>query len=81
MLSSEKKVYMLNEDGDHVELRWQNDKSVKSPAYGIIELTSDDGRYQCSIKHAFITELCVYIKACILRECFHLALSLTLLIH
>ena len=61
VLSSEKKVYKLEENGEHVELRWQNDKNVKSPACGTIELASIDGRYQCSIKNAFITELCVYI--------------------
>jgi cell division protein FtsB len=63
VLSSEKKVYMLEENGDHVELRWQNDKSVKSPSYGGILLTGDgeNGSYECSLKYPFITELCVYI--------------------
>ena len=61
VLSSEKKVYMLMENGDHVELRWQNDRSVKTPTYGSILLTGEGGCYECSIKYPFITELCVYI--------------------
>ena len=32
ILSSEKKVYQLNEKDKHVKLKWQNDKNVLQPA-------------------------------------------------
>jgi hypothetical protein len=57
VISSEKKVYMLMDKGEHVELKWQNDKNKKSPTYGTIELPSEDGRFQCSIKPVFMMEL------------------------
>jgi len=61
ILSSEKKVYLMMETGDHFELKWQNDKGKKNPAYGTIELPSEDGRFQCSIKNAFMIELRIEI--------------------
>ena len=51
----------MMETGDHFELKWQNDKGKKSPAYGTIELPSEDGRFQCSIKNAFMIELRIEI--------------------
>ena len=61
ILSSEKKVYQLNEMDKHIELLWQNDKKVLLPAYGSINLLGEGKNYQCSINVVFKTELSVYI--------------------
>ena len=61
ILSNEKKVYQLTENDKHVELKWQNDKKVLQPAYGIIKLIGEGVGYECSIASAFKTELSIYI--------------------
>ena len=61
ILSSEKKVYQLNEKDKHIELLWQNDKNVLLPAYGSINLLGEGKNYQCSLNNVFKTELSVYI--------------------
>ena len=61
ILSSEIKVYQLNDDGKHMELKWQNDKHKKNPAYGTITLIREGGNYQCSILSVFKTELSLYL--------------------
>ena len=61
ILSSEGKVYHVNDDNKYVELKWQNDKAKKNPAYGTINLIGEGGKYQCSILQAFKTELSLYL--------------------
>ena len=61
ILSSEKKVYQLNEKDKHVELLWQNDPAKLQPSYGTINLIGEGGGYQCSIVGPFKTELSVYL--------------------
>ena len=39
VLSIEMKVYKLEKNSLHVEIRWKNNKSVKHPSYGAIQVT------------------------------------------
>ena len=61
VLSTAGKVYQLNDNGKHVELKWQNDKTNKNVAFGTINLIGEGKNYQCSILEAFKTELSLYL--------------------
>ena len=61
VLSSEGKVYQMNKNEKHVELKWQNDKTNKKLAYGTINLIGEGENYQCSILKVFKSELSVYL--------------------
>ena len=61
ILSSDQKVYQLNENDKHVELKWQNDKSVLLPSFGTINLIGEGKNYQCSLKDVFKTELGLFL--------------------
>ena len=68
VLSNEGKVYQLNDNGRHMELKWQIDKAIKHPSFGTINLIGEGGNDQCYIafylpsfqswhcifKHAFV---------------------------
>ena len=36
ILSNEGKVFQLNDNGRHMELKWQNDKAITKPSFGTI---------------------------------------------
>ena len=58
ILSSELKVYQCEEHEDHVELRWQNNRTLKGKRpYGNICLIGEGKGYECSIKPVFTSEL------------------------
>ena len=61
ILSTDQKVYQLNEKDKHVELKWQNDKAVLLPSFGTINLIGEGKNYQCSIKDVFKTELGLFL--------------------
>ena len=61
ILSTDQKVYQLNEKDKHVELKWQNDKSVLLPSFGTINLIGEGKNYQCSLKDVFKTELGLFL--------------------
>ena len=63
VLSSEGKVYQMNKDGQHFELKWQNEKAKKSPAFGTIRLIGEGENYQCSILSVFKSELSLLFEA------------------
>ena len=57
ILSSEGKVYQLNNNEKHIEIKWQNDRANKKLAYGTINLLGEGENYQCSILPVFKSEL------------------------
>ena len=61
VLSSDGKVYQMNNKSKHVELKWQTDKENKKLAYGTINLIGEGENYQCSILSVFKTELSLYL--------------------
>ena len=60
VLSSEGKVYQMNKNEKHFELKWQNDKEKKKPSFGTINLIGEGENYQCSIINVFKTELSMF---------------------
>ena len=61
ILSSEGKVYQIEEKDKYFELMWQNDKARKKPSYGTIRLLGEGKNYECNILNAFKTELSLYL--------------------
>ena len=61
VLSSEGKVYQLNENQKHIELKWQTDKDNKKLASGTINLLGEGENYQCSMLGPFKTELSLFL--------------------
>ena len=62
VLSSEGKVYQLNNKEKHVEILWQNDETKTKPAFGTIRLIGEGENYMCSILPVFKSELKVIFK-------------------
>ena len=62
VLSSEGKVYQLNNNEKHIEIKWQNDRANKKLAYGTINLLGEGENYQCSILPVFKSELGLFFN-------------------
>ena len=61
ILSSEGKVYQIEEKDKYFELMWQTNKAMKKPSYGSIRLLGEGKNYMCNILNAFKTELSLYL--------------------
>ena len=62
ILSSDEKVYQINENDKRIELKWQNDVNRARPSYGTINLIGEGDNYMCSILGPFKTELSLYLS-------------------
>ena len=57
VVSSEGKVYQMEDIDKHAEIKWQNDLMKTRPSFGTINLTGEGKNYQCSILSVFKSEL------------------------
>ena len=62
VLSSEGKVYQLNKNEKHIEIKWQNDRANKKLADGTINLLGEGENYMCSILPVFKSELGLFFN-------------------